>query len=136
MDQIYPDNGLVYLLQQMVGNTGLIYDLFINDVTPTLNDTPPTYTIAAWSGYASIQVNPASWTLYGVLAHLGSIQAPTLYFANSSGSPQVVYGYVIWDPTKTYIVGAARFDGAPVTIADGASYSVVPILGDFSALSS
>jgi hypothetical protein len=136
MDQIYPDNGLVFLLKQMVGGSGVVFDLFVNNVTPSLNDTPATYTIASWTGYASLPISPSAWTFSQVVAHLGFLQADNIFWTNSSGSPQDVYGYLIWDSTKTFILAAARFDGAPITIPNGGIQMVTPIIGDFSGLTS
>jgi hypothetical protein len=136
MDQIYPDDGLLYLLRQMLGTGGWNYDLFVNNYTPTLDDVIGDYTLAAWSGYAQINVPTASFTFSQVAAHLGSLQAPNIVFTNGTGSPVSVYGYVIRDSTNTYIVASARFDGAPIVIPAGGNQLVTPILGDFSGLSS
>lgn len=135
MDQIYPDNGLVYLLNQMVQN-GFVFDLFVNDAIPTLNDTSASYTIASWTGYASIAVTGSAFTFSQVVAHLGFLQAPNIFWTNASGSPQTVYGYIIWDVAKTYILAAARFDAAPIVIPDTGNQLVTPIIGDFSGLTS
>ena len=137
MDQIYPDNGLVYLLQQIVAGSGsgLYWRLFENNVTPSLADTLGTYTLSSTS-WGRIQVAPANFTLTQVAAHQGSAQATNIVFTNTTGVPKTVYGFVIEDPAEAKLLAAARFDAAPITIADGGTLVVTPIVGDQSALTS
>lgn len=134
MDLLFPDSGLIYLLKKAVGSF-LIYDLFINDYTPTLDSTLANFNRAVWSGYAPIQVPLANWTTENVAAHLGTLSAMDILFFNTSPSPVTVFGYYVKDSTDTVLVAAARFDLAPVVIGVGNNTSVTPLLGSYSGLS-
>lgn len=142
MDQIYPDDGLIWWLQQMVGQglaSGVEFDLFASNITPALTDTVSTYSgsIPSWAGYGGpIAVAGSAFTFVNVVAHLGSAQAPNVAFGNSSGSTQQAYGYIIRNPGGTKLLAAARFDSAPLSILNGAFQLVTPIVGDFSGLTS
>jgi len=133
MDQIYPDNGLVWMLQRIVlSGSGPIFKLFTSNTTPTLADTIATYTFT--TDIPQQQVAGSAFTFTQVAAHIGSIQAPNVVFTNVGGSSHTVYGYVILDPTSTFLIGAARFDDAPVVMAPADTRVVTPILGDYSGL--
>jgi hypothetical protein len=134
MDLLFPDTGLIYLLKKAVGSF-LIYDLFINDFTPTLDSSLPDFNRAVWSGYAPIQVPLVSWTTENVSAHLGTLAAADILFFNTSPSPVTVYGYYVKDSTDTILVATARFDLAPITIPVGGNLPVTPLLGSYSGLS-
>lgn len=123
------------MLQRVVG-AGLLYHLYTNDVEPGLSDTLDSYTPAAWSGYAPILVPAVAWTIEGVSAHVGNLQAAAILFRNTSPGLVVVFGFYATDDTGMQLVCAGRFDAAPVTIAVGATYPVTPLLGSYSGLSS
>lgn len=135
MDLLFPDTGLIYLLKKAVGSF-LIYDLFINDFTPTLDSQLSDFNRAVWSGYAPINVPIADWTTENVAAHLGTLSAPDIVFFNTSPSNVTVYGYYVKDSTNGILIAAARFDLAPVTIVPGDGLPVTPLLGSYSGLSS
>lgn len=135
MDQIYPDNGLVYMLKSVVYPT-VNFRLFVNNLTPGLGNVPSDFTEAAWSGYSAQSVAEASWTFSQVTSHVGSLQAPNVSFANTSGSSQNAYGYFVTDSTNTYVIFCARFDAAPLVIPNGGALPVTPIVSNYSALAS
>ena len=137
MHQIYPDQGLLYLLGRMAngGGSGLFWRLFTSNTSPGLASVLGDFTLAA-AGWGRIQVSLASFTLQQVAAHVGSIQAPNIVFTNNTGGAIVVYGFCIIDPGETLLLGAARFDGAPITVANNGTQTVTPIIGDFSEQSS
>jgi hypothetical protein len=135
MDIIFPDNGLVRILLNMVSD-GFVYQLYTNDYTPTLDDTISSYSQANWSGYAPVTVLASDFVLEEVTAHVGGIQAGPIAYANTSGSDQVIYGYFVTDLSATYLLAAARFDLSPITLPNGSVYTVVPLVGNFSGLTS
>jgi hypothetical protein len=137
MHQLYPDQGLTYSLKQIANGSGLglYWQLYQNNFTPTLNSQLSDFTLATIT-WGRIQVPVAAFTLEQVAAHVGSIQAPNIVFTNSTGVIQVIYGYVILDATAGKVVGAARFDAAPITVPLLGTQTVTPILGDFSEFSS
>jgi hypothetical protein len=131
MNVVFPDAGLVPILTKIVG-TGLIYNLYINDVTPGVGSVLGDFQIANWSGYASVMVPAAAWSLQVVEGDVGKFQADAILFFNSSPGDRVTYGYYVTDSSGTNIVAAARFDLAPVTIRRGDAYPVLPLLGVYS----
>jgi hypothetical protein len=135
MDLLFPDDGLIYQLKSILSST-VNYHLFTNNVVPTLSTVLSGLTEAAWSGYAPIGQNWSDFTMNGVAGHNGYGIAPPITFSNSSGSPVTAYGYYVTDTTNTILLAIALFDSAPITIAAGGTWNVVPIWGDFSGLSS
>ena len=135
MDLLFPDEGLVYQLSQIL-QTNVTYRLFTNNIVPTLSTVKASLTEAAWGGYAPVTQDWTAFTINGVAAHNGFGIAPPIAFPNTSGSTQQAYGYYVTDPTNTMLLAVALFDGAPVSIPTGTSYNVVPTWGDFSGLSS
>lgn len=134
MDLLFPDQGLVYQLSQIL-NTTVNFHLYTNNLTPTLSTTLSALTEAAWTGYALVGQNWTNFTLSGVAAHNGYAIAPPITFNNGSGSTQTAYGYYVTDSANTILLAVARFDSAPISIPAGGNYPVVPTWGDFSGLS-
>jgi len=134
MQQIYPDQGLVPQLLRIMA-ADVKYHLYANDLTPDRGTVLADFTGAAWTGYASVTVEAADFTIDGVAAHVGYIQAPPITFANGSGADQDAYGYYVTDAGNTKVLAAGRFDAAPVTKPDGDEWSVIPVWGDSSSLS-
>jgi hypothetical protein len=134
MQQIYPDEGLVTQLVRIMGDD-VHYHLFVNDVTPDRDTVLADFTEAAFTGYVEVTVEAADFTIDGVSAHVGYIQAPPITFSNGSGVDQDAYGYYVTDVGDTEVLAAARFDAAPVTKPDGDQWSVIPVWGDSSSLS-
>lgn len=135
MDLLFPDQGLVYQLGQIL-QTNVSYRLFVNNIVPNLSTLLANLTEAAWSGYAAVPQNWTDFTIFGVAAHNGFGLAPPISFSNTSGATVTAYGYFVTDPGNTLLLAVALFDGAPVSIPTGTSYNVVPTWGDFSGLSS
>lgn len=136
MDQIYPDSTLLPILTKVCGSTGLDYHLYTNNLTPLLTTVLGDFTEAAWAGYVAQTVVDADFTIKAVVSHLGSFLAAPVAFANTSGAPVNAYGYFVTDNTTGDFVTCARFDSAPVTIPDGESRQVIPILANYSGLAS
>lgn len=135
MDQIYPDQGLITILQRIVADD-FHFHLFVNNITPDRTTVLFDLTEAAWSGYVPITVLRTDFVMYGLAAHIGSAQAPPIAFNNNTGTSQSAYGYYITDVSNSVLLAVARFDSAPVIKNDGDGWVVQPIIGDVSVLSS
>lgn len=133
MIEVYPDAGLVELLLRLT-DANVVYRLFANNVTPDRSTTLGSFTECSFSGYAAVTLTRSDFSLTGVVAHVGGIQALPVAFLNSSGTNQSAYGYYVTDSGNTILLKAARFDSAPVVKADTESYMVAAVWGDFSAL--
>lgn len=135
MKLIFPDAGLVEQLARILGGS-VVYQLYDNDVTPTDLSVLGDFSLAGWPTPGSFTLGNIDYTLRGVAAHAGYAIAPPIAFLNSTGMDQVAYGYRVLDTGLTILLAAARFDGAPLTIHDGDSLTVVPVWGDFSQYTS
>jgi hypothetical protein len=135
MDLLFPDQGLVYQLQQIL-TAGVKYHLFSNNYTPTLDTLLSNLVEASWSGYTAVSLTWSSYSINGVSSHSGFALASPISFGNSSGSSQNAYGYYVTDSGNTLLLAVARFDAPPVVIPNGGTATVIPVWGDFSQLSS
>jgi hypothetical protein len=135
MDLLFPDQGLVFQLEQIL-NAGVKYRLFTNNIVPTLSTILSGLTEAAFGGYAPVALTFSNYTTNGVSGHNGFAIASPITFTNSSGSSQSVYGYYVTDSANTVLLAVALFDSAPVVIPNAGTETVVPTWGDFSQLSS
>jgi len=131
MTQLFPDIGLLYALNRLAnaGGSGLYWALFSSNSTPVKASLFADFTM--WdTSYGRIQVALASFTLQQVAGNIGTIQAPNITFTNGSGGNLNAYGYLIYVPSTNEIIAAARFDSAPLVVANGGTVIVTPILGD------
>jgi len=128
----FPDEGLIWMLQQVTANN-LKLHLFTNNITPSDSTTLAGLTEAAWTGYAAITLASGSWVSLGVASHIGTLAYPACVFSNTSGAGVTTYGWYITDNAVTKLVAVGLFDGAPITIAaTTGTYSFVPTIGDLS----
>ena len=138
MDLLFPDEGLVYQLQQIL-TPGVRYRLFTAPAAITLGQTLASLTEAAWSGYVPVLQHWSDYAgLSGVSGHNGFGIAAPISFNNTSAVPVSAYGYYVTDPAgpPTKLLAIALFDNPPVNIPAGGSTTVVPTWGDFSFLAS
>jgi hypothetical protein len=136
MDLIFPNQGLVWQLQGILSQT-VVYHLYTNSlVNPTLANVITDLTEAAWTGYAAVSQTWSNFTLNGLAGDSGYAIAAPISFSNISGGNVQAYGYYVTDTGYTMLIAIAAFDGAPITIANGGTYAVLPSWGDFSELSS
>lgn len=135
MHQIYVDAGLDDFLLRMI-NPSLRYHLYANNVTPDRATVLGDLTEISGAVCSPITVALASFTLSGIANHVASRLAAPIAFVNGSGTGADAYGYYITDAADAILFAVARFDSAPVTKADGESWQVTPIIGDFSSLTS
>jgi hypothetical protein len=122
MALVVPNNGEAIALSYLVNKTSpenLVLCLYQNNVTPGETDTVGTYTEATFTGYASITLTGASWTVTPGAPSSAAYAQQT--FTSSAGSQsQTIYGYFLKRVTTTTgdIVYAERFSDAPVTITN------------------
>lgn len=134
--QLYPDEGLVYLLKLIANNggAGLTWALFDNDVTPTLDSLLADFHLAS-ATWAQVVLDDSAFVLEQVLMHNGSIQAAAHTFTNTTGLTQTVYGYLVFEAATHIIIKVERDPSAPVVIPAGSKYIVTPSFGDYSDVS-
>lgn len=130
MNQIYPDEGLLPLLDRML-TASVQYHLFENNVTPDRDTVLGDLTEVSTFGYAAQTVALAGWTLQSVAGHVGTFQAAPLAFTPAGGAWSV-YGYYVTSVAGGVLLAVGRFDGAPIAVPDGVPILVNPIMAAFS----
>jgi predicted ATP-grasp superfamily ATP-dependent carboligase len=135
MDQIYPNEGLIQLLQAGITPKVTVH-LYTTNTPPSPASTLGGFTEAGWAGYVAVDVLVAAFTFSSVVGNVASLQAPNVLFSNGSGSPVTAYGFYVTNSAGTLVLWAAQFDGAPITIPASGTYQVTPIIGNYSGLSS
>lgn len=130
MNQLYPDQGLVVLLQRMV-TADLSYRLFVNNITPGLGTNFATLTEETTGGYTPITVSSAAFTTTGVTGHIGTLLAAPISWT-PAGAAWTTYGYFVTDVGGSLLLAVARFDGAPVSTPSGGTLALTPKFSDFS----
>lgn len=89
--------------------------LFKSNTTPAEGDTEATYTEADFTGYASIALTGASWTITAG-APSEAVAAEQLFTSSAGGQSQNVYGYFVVQTTSGKILWAERFSNGPYLI--------------------
>lgn len=118
------------MLEALVNKTApqtLVLKLFKSNTTPAETHTEADYTEADFTGYSSISLTGASWTISGTSPSQAAYAEQT--FTSSAGSQnQNVYGYYIVQSTSGKLVWAERFSNGPYNIANsGDQIKVTPI---------
>lgn len=135
MIQVYPDEGLTKLLRIIAHNSGngLRWRLFVNDVEPDPSNELGDFELAGTWG--QVALDDTDFVLSQVVAHVGTIQANTIELENDTGDLVGVYGYIVFEPGDGTLLMVHRFVDAPISVPDGESVPITPVLGDYSDLS-
>jgi hypothetical protein len=127
---LVPNNGEGDIANGFVGVTtnltALILRLYKSNTTPAETDTASTYTECDWTGYSSISLTPASWSVTEGAPTRASYSQQT--FTSTAGSQnQSVYGYYMTRTTNGRIALAERFtDGPYVIVNNGDQIRITP----------
>lgn len=120
MALVVPNAGEGLMLEHIVGKTAienLTLKLFKNDYTPVEGSVAGSFTEADFTGYSSIGLTGASWTVTTGDPSYASYAQQT--FTSTAGSQnQPVYGYFLVGTTSTTIYYAERFSDGPYTIVN------------------
>jgi len=131
MTMVVPNNGEGDALGYFVNKQSpqdLVLRLYKSNTTPAETDTAGSYTEADFTGYSSVSLTGASWTLTeGAPSHADYAQQS---FTSSAGSQnQDVYGWYATRTTSGRIACAERFATAPWNIANnGDKIQVTPVI--------
>lgn len=131
MALVIPNNGEGDALGNFVNKTAVenvVLKLFKSNTTPGETDTAATYTEADFTGYASVTLTGASWTI--TEGAPGSAAYAQQTFTSSAGSQnQNVYGYFVVGATTGRIKWAERFSDGPYNIVNnGDAIKVTPTI--------
>jgi len=134
MLQVFPDEGLTLMLRRIAHNNGdgLIWRLFTNDVEPDPDNELEDFDLAGTWGTRVVE--ESDFVLEQVVAHVGTIQANTINLENDTGGDVTVYGFVAYEPVTETLLMVYRYPEAPITVPDGETIPMTPVLGDYSDL--
>lgn len=129
MALVVPNGGEVIALSYLVNKSSpenLVLRLFTNNKTPAEADAVGDYTEATGSGYASITLTGASWTVTPGAPSSAAYAQQTFTFTGALGN---VYGYYLTRLTTGDLVYAERFSDGPYNIANnGDQIKVTPTI--------
>jgi hypothetical protein len=133
MPQIYPDEGLILNLLNVVdnGGSGLNWILWTNDIEPEL-DTVSADLEFADATWAKRNLKALDFPFNLTNLHVGTVQASPVVFLNDSALAVDIYGYAAVDPLGEDLVLVCRFADAPRHVAIGGTLSLTPMVGDSS----
>jgi hypothetical protein len=116
MSILITDTGKQKILEYFVGKTstteGLTLKLYSNNVTPSVTDTPSSYTEVTGGGYSSVSLTNSSWVIDSGVA---TYPQQTWTFTASVGN---IYGYYVVNNTSNQVVFAERFASGPYVVAN------------------
>lgn len=120
MTLLVPNNGEGDALSYFVNKSApqdLVLRRYSNNVTPAETDTAASYTEAAFTGYAALQLAGAGWTITEGAPSSAAHAQQT--FTSTAGAQSVsCYGYYMTRLTSGRIALAERFTDGPYTIVN------------------
>ncbi len=129
MRQIFPDETLIPALERWLP-TALYYWLYENDVTPGYDSVFADFDVNSGTTYAVL--SNGDFTLNSLTGHVARKTAADVSIQNNTGGTHNFYGYFVTtgqagssEPDGALIL-AARFDSAPMIVADGAFVPITP----------
>lgn len=131
MNMVIPDQGKLLWLNWMLPSDGSDQEnfsvrLFQNNITPDADSVLGDFTIATFTGYASVPVDRSDFGGTFISAHVAysdSAVVPT--YTCTGGSAQTVYGWYMVATISNVVVAAQRFD-SPRSMAPGATEALDP----------
>jgi hypothetical protein len=117
MTLLVPNAAEDVMLQNILNKTApqnQTLKLFKNNITPAETDTESTYTEADFTGYLSISLTGASWTI--TPGTPSSAAAAEQTFTSTAVQSQNVFGYYVVQTTSGKILWAERFTNGPYLI--------------------
>jgi hypothetical protein len=118
MSLLMVNQGEAYLLEYLVNKTApdtLKLKLFKNDKTPADGDTEAGYTEATFTGYASVTLTGASWTITAG-APSEAAYAQQVFTSTANQTLENVYGYYVVRTSDNKLMWAERFTDGPYPI--------------------
>jgi hypothetical protein len=122
------DSGEVFALGYLVNNLvpqNLVLRLFQNDKTPADDDETADYTEANFSGYTSVTLTGASWTVTPGDPSF-AVYAEQDFTSDDDQSPQTVYGYYLTRATGGELVWVERLPNPQIIQNNGDRISITP----------
>lgn len=131
MNQIYPDEGLIPLLERIIVGD-FMFHLFTNEPAEGLTVKLADLVEAAYSGYEPITVEADDFINSAVVDNVGTILAEPIEFLNESGATQEAAGYYATNLTQTKLLFYGLFDAEDRIKLHGEAFGVTPMVSVFS----
>lgn len=120
MTLLVPNVGEARMLKLILNNVSqedVILKLYKNNVTPAEGDVASDYTVADFTGYASLTLTGASWSFTTGDPSYASY-AQQSFTSTAGGQSQTIYGYFVVQASSGILLWAERFAGAPYAIVN------------------
>jgi len=117
---LVPNVGEARMLKLILNNVSqedVILKLYKNNVTPAEGDVASDYTVADFTGYASLTLTGASWSFTTGDPSYASY-AQQSFTSTAGGQSQTIYGYFVVQASSGILLWAERFAGAPYAIVN------------------
>ena len=101
--------------------TNLILKLFSNNITPAETDVDTDYTEATFTGYSSITLTGANWTVTPG-APSSAAYAQQQFTSTAGSQNQSIYGYFMTRTTSGNLALAERFTDGPYVIQNNGDF--------------
>jgi len=135
MSLMIPNEGKIWAAKRVLysnaGSEDMSLRLFKNNITPAETDVLATYTIADFTGYASVTLTSSqsagTWAVPTTSSNIGFSTYGTnaTYTASATGSDQTVYGVYYAAPTAGICFASQAFGaGKPLVGLTGAGDSI------------
>ncbi len=131
MTLVVPNAGEVVAISAFVNKTASttpILKLYKSNTTPAETDTAGTYTESTFTGYSSITLTGASWTVVGG-APTSATYAQQTFTSSADQTLENAYGYFVVGTTSGTLFWAERFAAAPYAITNnGDAIQITPAI--------
>ena len=122
------DVALKYLTGKTASTENLVLRLYKSNTTPGDSDTAGTYTEADFTGYSSVTLTGASWTVTPG-APTSASYAQQSFASSANQTAQSIYGYYLTRASTGDLIAAERFSTGPFTIQNnGDTIKVTPTI--------
>jgi hypothetical protein len=129
MSFLVPNAAEIRMLKFITGNDSPgthVLRLYVNDHTPTDDDTVSDYTEASGLGYSSINLSTGGWNYATDVEGVSTATYGSVLTFSFSGGPVILYGYYVTDGSG-FLLWAQRFSVASITIpAGGGDLDITP----------
>jgi len=126
-----PDEGELLLLDEIrafFNGSNVVWQPFINDITPANSDVFATYTVPTDTGGANFNVSDFGAPSTNGAGEAEIVASNVTWTANGDGNPgELIYGYFVYETGASKVVYAERDPGAPFSFDTlGDTYAIVP----------
>ena len=112
-----------YILGQAPATPKPRFKLFVNNHTPACDDSPGMYTECTLAGYASLLLNPASWSC-SLSSCVETCTYPTITETFTAGG-QTIYGHFVIDDLTGNLLWAELWPTPFAVPSGGGSIQIV-----------